>query len=122
MTGVCICKLSWSGGSVRKMSKVLRFLRKLAAVTAACGALLAFAPAALAQGCALCYNDASATGQQGIIALRHGILVLAVPPMLIFAALFAILYKRRNAHHDAGQLAFARNSIRDVSEIVLHLD
>lgn len=109
------------------MSSIRRTSRKLAAVAGVCGALLACAPAALAQGCALCYNDASATGQQGIAALRHGILILAIPPMLIFAALFAMLYKRRNAHHDAVQLVFAQNAKRSVStggvsEIVLHLD
>ena len=87
-------------------------------------AALISAQAAFAQGCALCYNDAAATGPQGITALRHGILILAIPPMLIFAALFAILYKRRNLHHEfsvpAATAAVA--SSHAASEFVLHLN
>ena len=81
---------------------------------------------AFAQGCALCYNDAAATGPQGIAALRHGILILAIPPMLIFAALFAVLYKRRNLHHEfpapVPALAAAEASSHSLSEFVLHLN
>lgn len=104
------------------MSGIERVSRKLAAIAAVLSAVSFFTQGALAQGCALCYNDASATGQQGIAALRHGILLLAIPPMLIFAGLFGVLYKRRNAHHDAVEPLLARNSMRGVSEIVLHLD
>lgn len=96
--------------------------RRLVAAAALAGALAASSRCALAQGCALCYNDASATGQQGIAALRHGILMLAIPPMLIFAALFGVLYRRRNAHHEAAQPLVARHAGRAVSEIVLHLE
>ena len=89
------------------------------------GALVS-AQAAFAQGCALCYNDASATGPQGIAALRHGILILAIPPMLIFAALFAVLYKRRNLHHEfptpVPASALAESSSDSMSEFVLHLN
>lgn len=85
------------------------------------GGLLFSTPSVLAQGCALCYNDAAASGSQGITALRHGILVLAIPPMLIFAALFAILYKRRNLAH--GVVAAAEtSSTRNTAEFVLHLN
>lgn len=104
------------------MSSIRRISKKVTAAAVVCVAALLSARSALAQGCALCYNDASATGPQGIAALRHGILILAIPPMLIFAAMIAILYKRRNAHHDAIQPVLARNSTRAVSEMVLHLD
>ncbi|HEU5411511.1 MAG TPA: hypothetical protein VFU57_10855 [Candidatus Acidoferrales bacterium] len=87
-------------------------------------AMLVSAQAAFAQGCALCYNDAAATGPQGIEALRHGILILAIPPMLIFAALFAVLYKRRNLHHEfsAPASGAAVASSHSMSEFVLHLN
>ena len=87
-------------------------------------AALVSTQAAFAQGCALCYNDAAATGSQGITALRHGILILAIPPMLIFAALFAILYKRRNLHHEfsAPPSSAAVASSHSMSEFVLHLN
>jgi hypothetical protein len=40
-----------------------------------------------AQGCALCYNDAAAANAGAIQALRSGILVLLIPPVLIFGAI-----------------------------------
>lgn len=87
-------------------------------------AALVSAQAVFAQGCALCYNDAAATGTQGITALRHGILILAIPPMLIFAALFAVLYKRRNLHHEFSVPAASATvaSSPNMSEFVLHLN
>lgn len=78
-------------------------------------------PAAFAQGCALCYNDAAATGPHAIAALRHGILVLAIPPMLIFASIFAVLYRRRNLTHQVVHTITNSNSVH-TSEIILHLN
>lgn len=102
-----------------KMPRVWQGLSKAAVVFAAA---LVCARSAFAQGCALCYNDAAATGPQAQAALRHGILALAIPPMLIFATIFAVLYRRRNLHHDAIHPAFTRDSARPISEIVLHLN
>ncbi|HLW82193.1 MAG TPA: hypothetical protein VKS20_09145 [Candidatus Acidoferrales bacterium] len=93
----------------------------LGAITLLAGMLIS-APAAFAQGCALCYNDASATGPQAEAALRHGILILLIPPMLIFSGLFGMLYRRRNAHHEASRLASSAGSMSASSEFVLHLD
>lgn len=92
----------------------------LAAATAAFIGLTA-SPAAFAQGCALCYNDASAASPRGIAALRHGILVLAIPPMLIFASIFVVLYRRRNLAHDVVHPAANSNRSSSVSEIILNL-
>src|SRR5690348_16753520 len=100
-------------------------IRKALAVGSGTLAVAIFsAQAAFAQGCALCYNDAAATGPQGITALRHGILILAIPPMLIFASLFAILYKRRNLHHEfsASAATAAVSASHSASEFVLHLN
>lgn len=69
-------------------------------LTAAVAAVLACAPAIFAQGCALCYADAAATGPHAEAALRHGILVLMIPPVLIFSGLFSVLYRRRNLHRE----------------------
>jgi hypothetical protein len=102
--------------------KMRKILRSLSAVAAGFAGVLLCASAALAQGCALCYNDAASTGPQAQAALRHGILVLAIPPMLIFAAMVATLYRRRNLHHDAVRPAAASNSVRSISEVILHLD
>lgn len=86
------------------------------------GSALLASPAAFAQGCALCYNDAAATGPHAIASLRHGILVLAIPPMLIFAAIFAVLYRRRNLAHDVVHTVLPSKRASSTSEIILHLN
>lgn len=69
-------------------------------LTAAVAVALACAPTIFAQGCALCYADAAATGPHAEAALRQGIFVLMIPPLLIFAGLFSVLYRRRNLHRE----------------------
>jgi hypothetical protein len=58
--------------------------------------LVSVAPSAAAQGCAMCYQNASATGPQGAQALRHGILILMLPTLTLFTGIFALIYRRRN--------------------------
>ena len=63
----------------------------------ACLALFVFlAPQAGAQGCAMCYQSAAATGAQGREVLRHGIFVLLLPSLSLFIGIFALIYMRRN--------------------------
>jgi hypothetical protein len=57
---------------------------------------LLFAPHVAAQGCAMCYQNASASGAQGREALRHGILVLMLPTLSLFVGILALIYHRRN--------------------------
>ena len=64
------------------------------------GGWLACPGAALAQGCAMCYSDAAAQNQAGIRALQHGILVLLIPSVLMFLAIFAVAYRRRDQFND----------------------
>ncbi|MGA7636228.1 MAG: hypothetical protein WCB00_04830 [Candidatus Acidiferrales bacterium] len=52
-------------------------------------------PRVVAQGCALCYQSASATGAQGVAALRHGILILLFPTISIFVGILGLMYRRR---------------------------
>jgi hypothetical protein len=54
----------------------------------------------LAQSCALCYTQAASSGSRMIAALRSGILVLAVPPVLICAGIAWMAYKKRNQFND----------------------
>jgi len=49
----------------------------------------------LAQGCAMCYQSAAASGEQGKEALRHGILILIFPTLSLFVGIFGLLYRRR---------------------------
>jgi len=77
--------LSW------KRSSNLRWLI-LAAVFAAVFAFLS--PHAAAQGCAMCYQSAAASGEQGRAALRHGVLILLVPAASLFLGILALIYRR----------------------------
>jgi hypothetical protein len=60
-------------------------------------AIVAEARTAAAQGCAMCYQNAAASGSQGITALRHGVYFLIFPTLAIFIGFFTLLYRRRNA-------------------------
>ncbi len=60
-------------------------------------AAFTYVPGAMAQSCAMCYQNAAASGAQGIAALRFGILVLLIPTLALFIGLFALLYRHRNA-------------------------
>lgn len=53
-------------------------------------------PRVVAQGCAMCYQSAAATGPQGAAALRHGILILLFPTISIFVGILGLMYRRRN--------------------------
>jgi hypothetical protein len=55
---------------------------------------------ALAQGCSLCYTQAAAAGARIVQALRSGIVILVLPPMLISVGLAVIAYKKRNQFND----------------------
>jgi len=55
------------------------------AITAAF--LLAAPGVANAQGCAMCYQSASAANRAGIQALESGVLILLAPPLAMFAAI-----------------------------------
>jgi hypothetical protein len=50
----------------------------------------------LAQGCAMCYQSAAASGAQGKEALRHGVLILIFPTLSLFVGIYCLLYRRRN--------------------------
>jgi hypothetical protein len=69
-------------------------------------------PSALfAQGCAMCYQTAAGSGAQFIQALRHGILIMFFPPILIMGAIFYAAYRKRNLFNSvegaaAGETAF----------------
>ncbi|HXX15666.1 MAG TPA: hypothetical protein VEJ47_12240 [Candidatus Eremiobacteraceae bacterium] len=54
----------------------------------------------LAQSCALCYTQAASSGSRMIAALRSGILILAIPPVLICAGIAWMAYKKRNQFND----------------------
>jgi len=73
-----------------------RILRIAASVLLAGSFLVATAPRAVAQGCAMCYQNAASSGAQGRAALRHGILILLVPALSLFLGVFLLIYRRRS--------------------------
>lgn len=82
------------------------------------------ASAAFAQGCALCYSDAAATGPGAQAALRHGILILVIPATSIVVGFFSLLCIRCNVHRESVDRVPAtfRAPSSSVSEVVLHLN
>ena len=78
-------------------------LLQVLTITVAVLATLAFSPAAFSQSCALCYTQAASAGHRMIEALRSGILVLIVPPTLMWLVITAIMYAKRNQFKPAGQ-------------------
>ena len=66
------------------------------AVAALSAVLAMAAPHAVAQGCAMCYQTAAASGAPGRVALRHGILILLLPAVTLFLGVFGLIYRRRN--------------------------
>jgi hypothetical protein len=66
------------------------------AQTAAFIAALWMPASTFAQNCALCYTQAAGAGERIIQALRGGILILVVPPLLICTALTVMAYRKRN--------------------------
>jgi hypothetical protein len=61
-------------------------------------AMAMLAPAAFSQSCSLCYTQAASSGHRMIEALRSGILVLIVPPTLMWLVIAVILYRKRNQY------------------------
>ena len=53
-----------------------------------------------AQSCALCYTQAAGSGARMIAALRSGILILVIPPMLICVGITWMAYKKRNQFNE----------------------
>ncbi len=76
----------------------------LVAVALAVLIALLLPPLAFSQGCALCYTQAAASGARMIRALRSGIVILIIPPLLMCTGAIALAYRKRNQFNDAGKL------------------
>ena len=68
--------------------------------TAALGISLLVPSLVFAQNCALCYTQAAGSGSRMIHALKSGIAVLVVPPMLICVGITWMAYKKRNQFNE----------------------
>jgi hypothetical protein len=54
-----------------------------------------------AQSCSLCYTQAAASTARFIQALRSGIIILMVPPMLMSIGITVMAYQRRNTFNSS---------------------
>lgn len=78
------------------------FARRSFLIVVASALTLLIAPVpGFAQGCAMCYTSAAAAKAGAIQALRSGILILLVPPLLMFGAIFVVIYRYRNRFNGA---------------------
>jgi hypothetical protein len=62
--------------------------------------VVAIAPSADAQNCVLCYTSVAGGGPVVVHALQLGILTLLVPALLLFGAVFYLIYRRAMAAND----------------------
>jgi len=64
------------------------------------GVAFLLAPLTLAaQNCALCYTQAASTTARFLHALRSGILIMMIPPLLMSIGFTVVAYRRRNTFH-----------------------
>jgi hypothetical protein len=81
-----------SGRMHREFSRSFRVLSLLGS--------LVVPSVASAQNCALCYTQAAAAGTRIVQALRSGIVILVLPPMLICIGLAVMTYRKRNQFNE----------------------
>ena len=53
-----------------------------------------------AQGCAMCYQSAASSGARLIHALKSGIVILIIPPLVMTSAFARLVYRRRNLFNE----------------------
>jgi hypothetical protein len=98
----------------KKLVRVLSYLRyarrpgqrwgfrKIASTLTMLAGTLGSTALTWAQGCPLCYNAAAATKAGGLAALRNGVLILMIPPVLI-VGLVCIMGIRRYRNDSAAE-------------------
>jgi len=78
------------------MKQAARMFGRMAALIAT----LAVPALTYAQNCSLCYTQAAGAGSRMIQALKSGIVILVIPPMLICIGLSVMAYRKRNQFNE----------------------
>jgi hypothetical protein len=79
----------------------MKFMRRVSGARHLLAALvlaLSGSVSSAAQSCALCYTTVAGGGPGVASALRTGILVLLVPPVMLFSALVVVVLRWRTIH------------------------
>ncbi len=82
---------------IRRWLHFLAILRTRSDLKSAFLAILATLTAPLtanAQGCAMCYQNAAASGPSATSTLRHAILILLIPAASLFLGIFGLIFRR----------------------------
>ena len=83
-----------------RFSNILSRHGTLLALLLAVSIWLALPVPMAAQGCAMCYTSAAAAKKAGLQALREGILILGIPPLVMFIGIFLYVFRRREHFSD----------------------
>ena len=62
----------------------------------------------------MCYTSAAAAKKAGIQALQHGVLILLVPPLLMFLAIFWVAFRRRDSLEGEGVASLEESDLGQV--------
>jgi hypothetical protein len=80
-------------------------MKKFTPIAAVAAGLLAMAPDAFAQGCAMCYANAAAQGPRAARQLDYAILTLLIPCLLLFGGVLFTAVRRSEWEADGGEEA-----------------
>jgi hypothetical protein len=91
---------SWSEGDEVKHAKQRRVQYLKLGLVALAFLLLIIPQEVRAQGCAMCYQSAASSGARLIHALKSGIVILIIPPLVMTGAFARLVYRRRNLFNE----------------------
>ena len=101
-------------------SKLQRYMKRTLAFAAGLVAL-ATPTVAWAQSCPLCYRAAAASKAGALQALRSGVLILMIPPVLIFGVVTLMAVRGRDRFNDA-EAASGELPVDESLEAMMHRD
>jgi hypothetical protein len=104
----------WSFGS-----RICAWLAHLAGLLV----VLASPIAARGQGCAMCYTTAASAHAAAIQALRSGVLILLVPPLVMMGVILIVVYRYRNRFNPApAGLPWTAEEEQELSEMLAQME
>jgi hypothetical protein len=102
------------------ISSLLRRARGWLAGAAILALVLMGPTAAHAQGCAMCYTSAAAAKAGALQALRSGILILLLPPLVMMGIIAGVIYRYRNRF--SGSPDWTIEHDRELAQMLAHTE